>query len=278
MRKLLLFLYLPIALLAQDQQLSVWRIEVAGSTLASSGSEYTAILENSQHQKVADADLSPDNSFEFRFISYGDYWLTICDRQGRTVYQGLLTAHSGTSREMIDLPPARHSDAPPGGPVSVADLRHPPSRKAFAALATAQHLSEAGQFTAAAGQLEKATRLSPDWADAHTNLSAAYIRLGRYEDSISEANRAIVLSKPNGTDFGNIAYAEYRLNRRTEAIQSARKGLAIEPNSPKLHYILGALLAMNRATLAESIPHLELAARTLPSAQATLAQARQALR
>jgi tetratricopeptide (TPR) repeat protein len=278
-RTLLLFLSLSLTatLLAQDPQLNVWRIEVRGAALAVQGAEYTAVLEDTHHQRVADAALHPDNSFEFRDIAFGDYWLTISDRQGGTIYQGLITAHSGAWQETLDLPSARETERPPAGPVSVADLLHPPSRKAFAALAAAQRLSEAGQFAAAAEQLEKATRLSPDWPDAHTNLAAQYIRLGRYDDAISEAGRAIALSKPNGRDLGNLAFAEYRLNRRAEAIQSAREGLAIEPSSPKLHYILGALLAMNRATLAESIPHLELAARTLPSAQATLDQARQAL-
>lgn len=276
-RSLLLFLSLSAGLLAQDEQLNVWHIEIRGGELAAQGAEYGAALDNMQHQRVADAALRPDNSFEFRYINTGDYWLTISDRQGSAIYQGVVTARAGSWQETLDLPPAQQPERPPAGPVSVAELLHPPSRKAFAALAAAQRLSESGQFAAAAEQLEKATRLSPDWADAHTNLGAQYVRLGRYEDAIAEARRAIALSKPNGADLGNIAFAEYRLNHRAEAIQCAREGMAIEPGSPKLHYILGALLAMDRATLAESIPHLELAARTLPSAQAILVQARLAL-
>ena len=274
---LLLFLYLPIALLAQVEQLNVWHIEIRGGALAGHGAEYTAVLDDMHHQRAGVASLRPDNSFEFRSIGTGDYWLTISDRAGGAVYQGIITARPGSWQEVLDLPPAQQPERPPAGGVSVGDLLHPPSRKAFAALAASQRLSEAGHFAAAAEQLEKATRLSPDWPYAHTNLAAQYIRLGRYEDAIAEARHAIALSRPDGADLGNIAYAEYRLNRCAEAVQSAREGLAVEPNSPKLHYILGALLAMNGATLAESIPHLELAARTLPSARTVLAQARQAL-
>jgi tetratricopeptide (TPR) repeat protein len=126
--------------------------------------------------------------------------------------------------------------------------------------------------------LEKATRLSPEWPDAHTNLAAQYIRLGRFEEAIAEAKRAVELGKPNGVDLGNMAYAEFQLHRRDEAIEAAREGLRADASSPKLHYILGTILAMDRRTLPEAISHLELAAKTLSSAQKTLAAARQALR
>lgn len=278
MRNRFLFLVLSLSagLLAQEQ-LNIWRIEVRGGALASQNTECTATLDNMRHERVADALLRPDNSFEFRYINTGDYWLTITSREGGTMYQGIVTARPGSWQETLDLPPSREPERPPSGRISVANLLHPPSRKAFAAMVSAQRLSDSGQFTAAAEQLEKAIRLSPDWPDAHTNLAAQYLRIGRYEDAISEARHAIALSKPNGADLGNIAYAECRLNRRAEAIQSAREGLRMDPGSPKLHYLLGALLAMDRATLAQSIPHLELAARTIPSAQAPLEEARRAL-
>lgn len=274
-RSLFLYLSLSAGLLAQDQQLPVWRLEIRG--LSAPGTGYSAILENTFHQKVAESTMRPDNSFEFRDVAYGDYWLTIADEQGETAYHGLVTVHSGALQETLDLPAARRPERPPSGPISVADLRHPPSRKAFAALFAAQQLSQSGRYAAAAAELEKAVRLSPDWADAHTNLAAQYIRLARYQDALDEAGRAMALRGANAVDLGNIAYAEYRLNLRADAIRSVRSGLALDPASPKLHYILGALLAMDPATAAEAIPHLEIAARTIPSARECLATARRML-
>jgi tetratricopeptide (TPR) repeat protein len=265
---------------AQESSLSSWRIEVRGAdSLPGSATDYTATLESfQQHISVATASLRPDDAFEFRGIDYGDYWLTITDRRNATIYHGLVTAHSGGSQTVIDLPAQQEQPRSPGGPVSIAELRHPPSRKAFAAMISSEQLAQNGQFAEAAVKLEKAVQLAPDWPQAHTNLAAEYIRLGRFEDAIIQARHAIELDKPNGIDLGNIAYAEYKLNRRAAAIESARAGLAIDPASPKLHYMLGAFLAMDRRTLPESIPHLELAAKTMAGAQVTLQEARHALR
>jgi tetratricopeptide (TPR) repeat protein len=266
-------------LFAQDQ-LSVWRIEVRGAGVTAAD-EYIASLENLQHQKVAATDLRPDNYFEFHNVPYGDYWMTVTDEQDRTVYAGMVTAHAGGWQEALDLSAARRKhgpDSPPAGPISVANLRHPPSRKAYKAFMDAQQLAQNGQFAEATAQLEKAIRLSPDWPEAHTNLAANYLRLGQFEESITEARRSIQLNKPNAIDLGNISYAEYRLNRRGDAIEAARAGLQADPGSPKLHYLLGSLLALDPSTRRESIAHLELAARTLPAARQNLEAARRELR
>lgn len=276
MRTAFLFFAAAALVAAQDQNLSVWRIEVRGGPLAGVGGEFTAQLETAQHQNAATASMRSDNFFEFRNIVYGDYWLTISDAQGRILYRGMVSARSGGWQESIDLGPEKAKPLP-GGPVSVGQLRRPPSRKAFGAFAAAQHLSENGQFQAAAQELEKAARLSPDWPDAHTNLAAQYIRLGRFEDAVREAGRAIELNKPNPVDLGNIAYAEAQLHRRDEAIDAARAGLRADANSAKLHYILGTLLAMDRRTLPEAVSHLELAAKTLDSARPNLEKARKAM-
>ncbi|HKE24128.1 MAG TPA: tetratricopeptide repeat protein [Bryobacteraceae bacterium] len=278
MRRFLLALAVVAALCAaQETTLSVWRIEVRGGAPSGAGGEYTAELDTMQHQHVAAVSMRADGFFEFRDIAHGDYWLTISDGQGRTIYHGMVTAHSGSCQETVDLGPAQEK-AGPGGPVSVAELRHPPSRKAIGAFVTSLQLAESGQFKAAAEELEKATRLSPDWPDAHTNLAAQYIRLGRFEDAVGEAKRSILLSKPNAVDLGNIAYAEFQLDRRREAIEAARAGLQADPNSAKLHYICGSLLAMDPHTLPEAVSHLEFAAKTFAIARKNLEQARLALR
>jgi tetratricopeptide (TPR) repeat protein len=273
-----LLLWAP-ATYAQDQ-LSVWRVEVRGQDVGTPSGDYVADLLNLQHQKVATTNLRADGYFEFRNIAYGDYWLIVTEGD-KTIYAGMVTAHPGGWEETLDLSAirrARAAAAPPTGPVSVAELRHPPSRKAFNAFIAAQQLAQSGRFAEATTQLEKAVHLSPDWPEAHTNLAADYLRLGRFENSIAESRRAIELNKPNAIDLGNIAFAEYSLNRRPEAIAAAREGLSADPSSPKLHYMLGSLLALDRKTLSESIPHLELAAKTIPGARQNLAAARQAMR
>jgi hypothetical protein len=55
---------------------------------------------------------------------------------------------------------------------------------------------------------------------------------------------------------------------------TARAALRLDSGFPQAHLILGSILAVDPRTRAESIPHLERAAETLPSARATLEKLR----
>ena len=269
--------WLPLPGYSQTHELAVWSIQIQDPSRVDID-EYSVDLEDLSHHRVATGSPRAGNYFDFRNIAAGDYFVNVTDGAGRTVYRGLVTAQEGVWEQVIDLEQPHNKPQPPSGPVSVTQLQHPPSRKALAATAEAQKLAQEGQYAAAAEQLEKAIRLSPDYAGAHTNLAAQYIRLGRYEEALTECKRAIEISGPNGMDLGNMALAQSFLRRRDEAIESAQAGLRVDPNSAHLHYILGRLLAMDRRTLPEALPHLEVAARTMENARPTLAAVRQALR
>lgn len=262
---------------SQERELSVWKIQIRGAEMATMR-QYSASLEDMANHQVAACDIHPEGYVEVRHVAYGDYWITVYDPQGKAAYHGLVSARPESSDETLDLIQPREQAQPPGGPVSVAQLRHPPSRKAIAAFVAAQKLAQKGQVAAAAEQLEKAVQLSPEFAPAHSGLAAQYLQLGRYEEGLEECRRGIEFSQPNAMDLGNMAFAQFRLHRHSEAIQSARAGLRIAPASARLNYLLGMLLTMDRSTLAESIPHLEVAARTMESARTSLEAARQALR
>ena len=47
----------------------------------------------------------------------------------------------------------------------------------------AQRFSESGQTEKAVEELEKAIRISPEYADAYNNLAVQHIRMGRFEDA-----------------------------------------------------------------------------------------------
>lgn len=269
--------WLPLPGYSQGHELAVWTIQIQDPATVNID-EYSVDLEDLSHHKVATGNPRAGNYFDFRNIPAGDYFVTVSDPQGRTVYRGPVTVQQGVWEDIIDLGESHKASHPPGGPISVTQLQHPPSRKALAASAEAQKLARDRQYAAAAEQLEKAIRISPDYAGAHTNLAAQYIRLGRFEEALTECRRAIGISGPNAMDLGNMALAQAFLHRREQAIESAQAGLKIEPDSAHLHYILGRLLAMDRRTLPAALPHLELAARTMESARTTLEAVRQALR
>ena len=217
-----------------------------------------------------------DGSFTFRNVPAGDYEIRVTDSSGAVVERQFLTATTNMPPVEIRLPEQRKK-RPPSGPVSLTQLKHPPAADAVRALVAAQRFSDAKQYEKAAGELEKAVRISPEYAEAHTNLSAQYVRLGRYEDAVRESQRAMELTRPNGTDLSNMAFALYRLQRYGEAVASARSAVRLDPGNNKAHYMLGSLLVLDRTTLPEGITHLERAVETVPAAQKNLEKAKQLL-
>jgi tetratricopeptide (TPR) repeat protein len=168
----------------------------------------------------------------------------------------------------------RETPSPAAGSVSAQELLHPPTKKAIQACAAAQKFAEAGAHDKAAQQLEKAIQLSPEYTAAWINLGAQHIYLRQYEKALQELTHASELSKPTALVLSNMAFAQFALQRFGEGIRAAREALRIEPSSAQAHYLLGAALVRDERTRVEGLQHLEVAARTLPSAQAELDRAR----
>lgn len=227
------------------------------------------------HHRLGLEDQRADNVCAFRNVPYGDYRLSIMDERSNVVYEDVVTV--GQHNPAITVRLGKFEQRPPSGRVSVAQLQHPPSRKAFAAMLSAQRFSEAGDYRRAAEQLQKAVAYSPDYADAHWNLAAQYIRLGDYARSIEETRRGMEIEKPGALELCNLAYAQAQLRRFPEAIESARASLRMDSGYAQAHLVLGTLLAQDRKTLHEAIPHLEFAARSLPAGAQILRLAQKAL-
>jgi len=268
-----LLLFLPMAAIAQPPETLQFKIELK-SDEASIAPDYVCELEDFRtHQRVGVADLNSDDTFTFRHVPYGEYQMTISDPRGDAVFQDLVTVDAHNSLLTVQLA-KRKVERPPSGPVSVAQLQHPPARKAFSALVTAQRFSESGDYRRAAEELEKAVRISPDYAEAYTNLAVQHMRLGEYERAVEEMRRANEIAKPGPVQLCNLAYAQMQLKRYDQAIESARASLRLDGNYAQAHYVLGALLARDPKTLGEALPHLERAAEVMPSAKAMWEMAR----
>lgn len=214
------------------------------------------------------ADVHSDGEFALRNVPYGEYVLKVKTFRGDDVAQQFVSIHERTNPIEVRLPEAPAT--PTGRVVSFAQLRHRPARKAVRAAATAQHLAETGRTADAAAELEKALRLSPDYAAAHSNLGVQYLRLGRYDDARAEIERALAVAGPNAVDYGNLAFAYAGLQRLGDAVATARRALALDRNAAPAHYLLGAILALTPATRSEGVAHLEAAADKLPSARKEL--------
>jgi len=226
--------------------------------------------------KAAVTDVGLDGSFVFHDLSCGDYEIELFDGFGNVLYDNFVSVSKPSNPVVVALP-KREVNRPPSGAVPVDQLLHPISTKARRLVIAAQRLSEASDHRGAAEKLERALRISPECAIAHTNLAVQHIHLGRYRQALDELMRAGQLTQPTALMLGDMAYAEAGLGQRAEAIQSARKALDLDPAYGPAHYMLGALLARDPSTLREAIPHLERAVQTLDGARVTLEQARRNL-
>ena len=215
-----------------------------------------------------------DGTFQLRDIRAGTYTLRVTTLHGDLVHQELVTVAPQTGPLTVRLPASKGKASAPGT-ISFTQLQHPPSRKAFQAMETAQRYSDSGQTEKAVEELEKAVRISPEYADAYNNLAVQHIRMGHFEEACEEFSRAIAIAGPNASRLSNLAYAQGQLHHFPEAIESARAALRLDPGSPQAHLILGSILAVDPHTRAESIPHLERAAETMPSARTILQRLRE---
>jgi tetratricopeptide (TPR) repeat protein len=233
---------------------------------------YTIQLYNLDHHTIlTTSDICPGGEFEFRQTPYGSYWVTVTNAHGDSVYQGNVTV-GGVAEPFIIRLPTEEINRPVSGTISVQQLQHPPARKAFDAMRTAQKFSEAGEFAKAAEWLQKAIAISPDYADAWVNLAAQHLRLRAYQQSVDESRHAMELAGPSTTALDNLAFGLAWLGQNAEAIELAEQAVQLKPGDARAHYLMGVVILMTHGSTAEAVRHLQFAAATIPGAQAVLAQ------
>lgn len=225
------------------------------------------------HHSFSAVNVGGDGTFVFHRVPYGEYRLTVLDSGDNPIHEELVSVRDKSQpiQVAVDLPETAH---PAAGTVSAEELLHPPTKQAFRAFLAARKFADAGAHDKAAGQLEKAVQLSPDYLAAWVNLGAQHIFLKCYEQAIQELQRAGEISKPTAMMLGNIAYAQFALHRYNDGLRSAREALRLDPSYPQAHYLLGSFLVLNRRTLAEGLQHLEVAARAIPDVRPELERAR----
>jgi hypothetical protein len=216
-------------------------------------------------------DVAADGMFLLRNIPYGDYVLRITNYYGTPIAEQFVTVREHQTPVDVRLP-VLDGPRPASGGVSLRELRHPPAARAVGAALAGQRFAESGKFERAAEELRKAVRISPEFAQAHSNLAVQYIRMGQYQQAAGEIDRALAIAGPNPADLCNQAFVRTAMHQYPEAEASAREALRIDPNSAHADYLLGTILLLRNETRAEAIAHLERAAVTLEGARAMLAR------
>ena len=230
--------------------------------------EYRIELEEVGHRiEIYRADVRYDGTFEFRHLPAGEFLLRVTALNG-VVRQEFVTVNASMPQIDVRLPGREGKPSAPGT-ISLTQLRHPPARKALQSFSAAQRLAPSNPERAAE-ELEKAVRISPEFADAHASLGVQHIRMRRYLEAVNELTRAMEIAGPDPPKLCNLAYAQASLNRVQESIGTVRAALRLDSRFPQAHLLLGSLLAVDPRTRAEAIPHLERAAQSIPSARALL--------
>jgi tetratricopeptide (TPR) repeat protein len=97
--------------------------------------------------------------------------------------------------------------------------------------AHAMELQQAGDLIGAIETYKAALAIVPDRADALSNLGAAYVRLGQFDDGIKQYEAALKADSANNAIRLNLALAYYKSARPNEAIPQLKRVVASDPES-----------------------------------------------
>lgn len=154
--------------------------------------------------------------------------------------------------------------------ISVAQLKHPLSRKARSMLSKAQTELFAGKTTEGFNDLEKALQDKSAVPYASSARGIAYLTAGKIPEAISELNRA-VQEMPLSANFSNLAYAYLLHGDADQGEKNLQRALQLNPSSAPTHYLMGLVLLDSNPRNREACDNLRQAERGVPKAHIALA-------
>lgn len=126
--------------------------------------------------------------------------------------------------------------------------RHQFGWKALAAV-----LRQTGRTTEAVKANQKAVELSPEDAEAHSNLGVMLKELGRLEEAEASYTQAIALKPDYAEAHNNLGSTLMEMGRLNEAEDSYLQAIALKPDYAEAHNNLGSTLkGLNRLDEAEA--------------------------
>jgi tetratricopeptide (TPR) repeat protein len=105
-------------------------------------------------------------------------------------------------------------------------------------LARAIELHNAGDVLGAIESYTAALAIFPDRADALSNLGAAYVRLGQYDDAIRQYEAALKADPVNTAIRLNLGLAYYKSARPNQAIPQLKRVVSSDPEARNAYLLL----------------------------------------
>ncbi len=136
---------------------------------------------------------------------------------------------------------------------------HPIAWKILAAL-----LAQTGRWSLALGPMQRSARVSPQDAEAHSNLAATFNELGEFAEGEASARLAIGLNPEFAEAHNNLGISLKKLGRLSEAAASYKEAISLRPDYDRAYNNLGTTL-QEMTMLEESEASLRRAIKLRPS-------------
>ena len=184
-----------------------------------------------------------DGSFE---VETGDWpqsdWIEVSVLgQGGTVLHRQRSAIMSSVLEV--RMESRSAGQPPGGVVTLEQLRNPPGKRFRKAMHRAERALSRNDLDEAVEQLATAARLEPAQQDAHVQLGVVLLQMKDHQSALSAFQAATALAPELEAAQSGLAMSLHGVGRLPEAAKQARAALASHPDSARCHYVLGLILA-----------------------------------
>lgn len=101
---------------------------------------------------------------------------------------------------------------------------------------------QVGESNAAWPLIQHATRVAPNYAEAHADLGLVFNALGRVEEAIASYRHAVEIKPSSATAHNNLGNALFSIGQFEDAIESYRRAIREDPGYAKAHSSLGLVL------------------------------------
>jgi len=254
-------------------------------------SDFVVVVQDVTRNPIGSFNVASDGSIDMYGIGSGTYTVAVKTRAGSTIHSEMLYIGANSAPVSIHISEEevpKTVDRKDGDTVSVAQLRHKVPKHARKEYDKAEQAMSKRDVEGSLEHLKRATEIDPEYLEAHNNLGARLLMLGKTQDALNVLHHAAQIDPSSAFVQTNIAVALMTLQQYPEAEQAARRAISLQSNDPKARYVLALTLYGQRKFTPETVsllqrsqeqfPNARIAFATVQASQGRLTEARSALK